>query len=107
MSETPINKPLSSFPQSEKFNEAFGDIRDKAEEALRNPEDSVQKAQSLAKQYQPLLLAAGATYLLFKIEKRMVTKVIRKEVPALVEKAMSGLTLVDDIGELPVTFRPV
>lgn len=104
MSETPYNKPQSDTPQ-EKFNEAFDSVKDRAQEALRNPDDVKDKAQNLLKQYQPLLLAVGATYLLFKIEKRMVTKIVRKD-RLVIKEHLNLLTLgIEDLSEV-LGMRP-
>lgn len=58
---------------------AMDDVRDtarKAQETLQNPPTEV---TTFLEKYRPLLLTAGVTILLFKIEKRMVKKVVRRE----------------------------
>lgn len=65
MSETPENDPIESIRGS------VEDLQAKAQEALKNPPTITDKQKAL-------LLTVGVTYLLFKIEKRMVKKVVKK-----------------------------
>lgn len=62
--ETPENEP-------DFFMQNMQEVRDKAAEALKNPPTITEKQKAL-------LLTVGLTYVLFKIEKRMVKKVVKK-----------------------------
>lgn len=65
MSETPENDPIDSIRGS------VEDLQAKAAEALKNPPAVTDKQKAI-------LLTVGLTYVLFRIEKRMVKKVVKK-----------------------------
>lgn len=88
MSETPIN-----------------DLKDKAQEALRNPEDATKKAQNFIQQNKPLLITLGVTFLVLKVNKRMVTKVVRKD-SLIIKEHLNQLTAaMEDLSEMAFDKR--
>lgn len=81
---TPNDKPFPPLSQSEKFNEAFGDIRDKAQEAISNNQETVEKAQSFYEQNEDGIKAFIFIGVVLLLNKRMVSKAIRRELKNLV-----------------------
>lgn len=78
MSESPyarfnqsFNTPLSS--------ETLENVKTKAQDAMQNQEETVQKAQSFVAQNKNALILLGLTVVAFKVEKRMITNIVRKD----------------------------
>lgn len=90
MSDPNYNKPNSDkvnppfLPQSEAFNQAFGDIREKAQEALNDNQETVEKAQSFYEQNEDGIKAFVFIGVVLLLNKRMVAKALRRELKNLI-----------------------
>lgn len=85
MSDTPNDKPNPPFlPQSEKFNQAFGDIREKAQEAIHDNQETVDKTLSFYEENEDAIKAFIFIGVVLLVNKRMVHMAVRRELKGLV-----------------------
>lgn len=109
--DRPHNKPI--FPWD--FNipkievPSFEDLRNKAQESLKNPTPEVDQAKSFYERNKPLILTVVGTVVLYKIEKRMVKKVVAKAVQKdtlIVKEHLNQLTMaVEDLASFAYDKR--
>lgn len=77
------DKPFPPLSQSEKFNEAFGDIRDRVNETLKDNQEQVDKTLSFYEQNEDVIKAFVFIGCVLLLNKRMVRMAIRRELKNL------------------------
>lgn len=91
MTDSPYNKPL----QTEKFNEVFEGVKSKAQDAVQN-----EKAQSVLSENKELLITAGLLFVAYKLNKRMIKNVVRKDSLIIKTHLMNVTKGLEDLAEL-------